>query len=428
MTRKFLCFVLCCLWCFAGCGSNNERKITFSVGGAPAELNFWESLVKEFTQQTGIPVTLLRQPADTDQRRQGLVIPLEARKSSPDVFLMDVAWIAQFAASGWLEPLTAYAARDHINLQAFFPNVLDLADRYKGSLIALPVYVDAGLLYYRTDLLRRRNIFEPPVTWDQLVQYSLEIQQEMRPKRPNFSGFVWQGAQYEGLVCTFLEFAESAGGGIRLVDGKIIVDTPENLKAAKFMYDLIYRYRVSPLSTYTEMREEEVRMAFQQGNALFERNWPYAWALHQSSESAVKGRTGIAALPHFPGGKSVSTLGGWHIGISIYSQKKPSSWQLLKFLVSYPVQKRLVLGLGWNPGRKDLYTDSDVLSKLPHLARLRNVFENAIPRPMVPYYAQLSEVLQRHINAILARKSSPQVALAAAQREAQKLVDRYQEE
>ena len=87
---------------------------------------------------------MLRQPTDTDQRRQGIVVALKAKQADPDVFLMDVAWIAQIAASGWLERLDEHIVGRY--LDAFFPRVVELADRYEGHLVALPVYVDGGLL------------------------------------------------------------------------------------------------------------------------------------------------------------------------------------------------------------------------------------------------------------------------------------------
>lgn len=411
----------------AGCTSR-EQGITLSVGGAPSELDFWESLVGQFENQTKIKVHLLRQPTDTNQRRQGLVIALEARKDNPDVFLMDVVWIAQFAASGWLAPFDEYVKKSHLDLKVFFPNVLNLVDEYRNQLIALPIYVDGGLLYYRKDLLEEQGIFGAPQTWRQLVNYSLQVQSKMRKTDPDFYGFVWQGAQYEGLICNFLEFAGSNGGGIFLIDGKLSLNTPPNVEALRFMRDLIYQYKISPPSTYTEMREEQVRHAFQQGNALFERNWPYAWPLHQSADSKVRGKTAIAPLPHFPVGKSVSTLGGWHVGISRFSDQKDLAWKLVEFLTSYDAQKQLALKLGWNPGRKDIYSDSEVLSRMPHLARLKKVFGNARPRPVVPYYTQLSEVLQRYLNAVLANRLEAKPALASAQKEAQEIVDRYSTE
>jgi len=423
--KSFILMISLFMILFAGC-RGTEEAITFAVGGAPNEIEFWETLVKEFTRQTGIKVNILRQPTDTDQRRQGLVISLKSRKADPDVFLMDVAWVAQFGASEWLEPLDDYIKNENMNLDVFFNRVVNLVDRYNGGLIALPVYIDGGVLYYRKDLLRKYGYSEPPETWDKLVDCALKVQKDMRNINPNFYGFLWQGAQYEGLVCNWIEFAASNGGGIILRDGKIKLNLPSNIEAVQFMYDLIHTYKISPPNTFTEMKEEEVRMSFQKGDALFERNWPYAWALHQSEDSYVKGKVDIAPLPHFPSGKSVSTLGGWHIGISKYSDAKSKAFKFLKFVVSYETQKKLGLKLGWNPGRKDVYNDNEVLERLPHLAKLKNVFENALPRPNLPYYTQISEILQHYINAAIAGKLTPEVALSQAEKEAQNVIERYE--
>jgi multiple sugar transport system substrate-binding protein len=401
-----------------GCGPKKEA-VVFSVGGAPAELIFWEELIRDFEKQSGIPVELLRQPTDTDQRRQGLVVALNASKSNPDVFLMDVAWLGLFVASDWLEPLGT-----DIDKTPFFATVLQLVDIHQGELMALPVYLDAGLLYYRKDLLKQFHLSAPPETWEKLLADARTVQNEMRRSNPDFYGFVWQGAQYEGLICNFLEFAGSKGGFV--TQGKeILLDVPQNRKALAFMHDLIQTHDVSPPNTYTEMKEEETRSFFQAGNAMFERNWPYAWALHENAESPVRGKVGVAPLPAPPDGGGASTLGGWHIGLSKFSDVKPQALKLVQFVTSYETQKRLLLRLGWNPGRKDLYSDREVLDKAPHFRQLRDVFENARPRPILPYYTQISEIAQPRINGVLAGKYTPEQALAAAQQEIGALLERY---
>lgn len=402
-----------------------KEAITFAVGGAPYEVEFWEMLVERFESETGIKVNLLRQPTDTDQRRQGLVIALKSRRDEPDVFLMDVAWVTQFALSDWLEPLDEYARKKDMDTDVFFGRVVNLVDKYKGKTIALPVYIDGGLLYYRKDLLKKYGYGRPPETWDELVEYAISIQADLRRTNPDFYGFVWQGAQYEGLICNFLEFSASNGGGIAIKDGSIVLNTVENIEATRLMYDLIHRYKISPPNTFTEMKEEEVRIFFQQGNALFERNWPYAWPLHQSEGSEVKDKVGIAPLPRFPHGRSVSTLGGWHIGISKYSIAKAESFEFLKFVVSYEIQKKLAMELGWNPGREDVYLDDELIERSPHFADLRDVFENVTPRPSLPYYTQISEVMQKYLNAVLADRLTPETAMVEAEREAQKIIEIY---
>ena len=398
----------------------------FAVGGAPAELDFWQELIAEFEKRTAIKIDLLRQPTDTDLRKQGLVTSLRSARADPDVFLMDVAWLAQFAASGWLEPFDSYVKSNQLNQDVFFEKVLNLVDKYDGQLVALPVYVDGGILYYRKDLLEKYGIEEPPQTWQQLVEQAQKVQKEVRKTNSGFYGFVWQGAQYEGLVCNWLEFTGSHKGGIILEDKCVKINTKESVGATQFMYDLIHRYRISPPNTFTEMKEEEVRIFFQQGNALFERNWPYAWALHQGDDSMVKGKVGIAALPHFAGGKSVSTLGGWHIGMSKYSDAKQESFEFIKFVVSYGTQKKLALKLGWNPARRDVYTDADVVKKMPHFVYLRDVFENLCPRPNLPYYTMISEVIQRYVSGVLSGKLTAGQALLEMESEVKKVIEKYE--
>ena len=134
MPKRIAWLVLLAALSAVCCSGPEKDAVVFSVGGAPAELAFWEELIRDFEKQSGIPVELLRQPTDTDQRRQGLVVALSAGKSNPDVFLLDVAWLGLFAASGWLEPLGS-----DIDQSLFFARVLQLADIYKGKLFEFRV-------------------------------------------------------------------------------------------------------------------------------------------------------------------------------------------------------------------------------------------------------------------------------------------------
>jgi multiple sugar transport system substrate-binding protein len=405
--------------------SKESEGITLMIGGAPAELDHWEKIIGEFTDSTGIGVGLMRQPTDTDQRRQSLIVPLKAGESDPDVFLMDIVWIGQFAASGWLEALDGRIADDEFSLEPFFGDMIEFADRYGGNLVALPVYIDAGLLYYRTDLLDRYGYDGPPETWSELVDMSKRVQAAERKTRPEFWSFVWQGAQYEGLVCTFLEFALSNGGGLVDMDGNITLDSQPNIEALRFMRALIDDHAISPPNTYTEMKEEEVRSFFQGGNALFERNWPYAWGLHQHEGSPVRGKVGIALLPRFEEGSHVAALGGWHAGISGSSDNKGEAWELVKYIVSRQVQLGFALELGWNPSRLDIYDSPEIAAAVPHLVDLKKVFQTAAARPNLPYYSLFSRVVQQKVNAALSGIVTPETALREAQAGALETVETY---
>jgi multiple sugar transport system substrate-binding protein len=390
------------------CGCAKRPGLTFAAGGAPAELAVWEQIANSFERETGIRVALLRMPADSAQQRQALLIALKARQPDPDVFLMDVAWVGTWAAAGWLEPLPAPASG------AFMPEVLQAADVFDHRLLALPVYLDAGLLYYRTDLLARSGLQNPPQTWRELLDSAVLVQNQLRDTDPAFYGFVWQGAQYEGLVVNFLEFA-GAPGGFRTHGSTLRLDLPGNEQALSLMRDCIWNLRISPPNTYTEMREEQTRSYFQDGHALYERNWSYAWALHQSQGSKVRGRVGVTSLPGPAPGESAATLGGYHVGVSAFSDVPANARRFALYITSREVQKILTLKLGWNPGRSDLYEDPEILRRAPHLARLKNVFRTARPRPPVPDYTILSEQIQAPLNAVLSRRQSAEEGLRAAQ-------------
>lgn len=421
ITVSLIILSLLCLTC-----NSSPRQFTIWIGGSPEEINFWESIVNEFEAEYHYNLQLVRQPTYSDQRRQSLVVSLEAKQPNPDIFLMDVIWIDQFVKSGWLETLDNFIQKDHFSVRPFFNKTIRQADSFNNKLYALPVFIDVALLYYRKDLLDKYGYESPPQKWKQLLDMSIRIQKGERKKNKSFNGFVWQGAQYEGLICTFLEFAASMGGGIMQGDS-IDIYTKANVKALRFMRDLIQKYHVSPENTYTEMKEEEVRRTFQRGDALFERNWTYAWQLHQSNNSAVKGKTGMELLPHSPGCSSVSALGGWHIGISKYSDLKDKAWQFIKFVTSFKVQKEMLMRIGWNPGRKDVYEDKEVLEKIPRVKVLKEAFEHTVARPTLPYYLQISEVIQRYINNCLAGKETPEAALMTIEAEVKKIEKLYAE-
>lgn len=328
----------------AGC-SERKRELTIWIGGAPNEIAFWERITDEFKASSEIPVRLVRQPTYTDQRRQALIISLEAGQKNPDLFLIDVVWVKQFVESDWLQPFDEFINKDNFSTGIFFSSIVKQVNRFNNRLYTLPVFLDVALLYYRKDLMKEYGLVNPPETWEELLAISSMIIQKEKQTGNNITGFVWQGAQYEGMVCAFNEFISSKNGGF-LSGGNFKINIPENIKALEYMQDIIWKYNISPYNTFTELKEEEVRRNFQSGGSVFERNWTYAWKLHQSSNSPVKGKVGVTKLPCFKEGTPRSTLGGWHVGLSKYSDSKQEAWELVKYITSYEVQKTMISEIG----------------------------------------------------------------------------------
>jgi multiple sugar transport system substrate-binding protein len=281
---------------------------------------------------------------------------------------------------------------------------------YKEKLYAIPWYIDAGILYYRKDLLRKYG-FSPPGTWDELVRAAEYIS----TKEEGLYGFIWQGKQYEGLVCNVLEYIWSNGGEV-LKDGRSILNSPKNVEALAFLRDLIEKYRATP-PLVTTATEESTRSMFGNGKVLFMRNWPYAWNIFQREGSPVKGKVGVSPLPSFPGNRSVSTLGGWQLGVNRFSRNAKAAEALIRFLTSGETEKRFALDFGYKPTRKFLYKDRELTEKQPFMAGLYDVFMNARPRPVSPYYMMMTQVLQPEFSAIISGIKTPEAGLKAAQRQ-----------
>ncbi|MGH7250797.1 MAG: ABC transporter substrate-binding protein, partial [Nitrospiraceae bacterium] len=278
---------------------------------------------------------------------------------------------------------------------------------YEGRLYAIPWYLDAGVLYYRRDLLERYG-FVPPRTWPDLVRMTRAILDGERD--PKLKGFLWQGKQYEGLVCVATEFVRSNGSDLFAGDGS------RAEAALRFMRGLIVPEGITPLLVATA-DEEATRHLFGSGQAVFMRNWPYAWSLLQEEGSRVRGKIGLAPLPAFPGHRSVPTLGGWMLAIPKRAAHPREAQALIRFLTSGEIQREVALQIGYNPSRRTLYQDPVLLETRPWMAILDRVLAEAKPRPISPYYLMLSQLWQPELSAALVGAKSAQAALDSAHRQ-----------
>lgn len=375
--------------------------------GDPAAL---DGIIERFeAAHPGIRVRDETLPSGSDEQHQFYVINLSAGSSDFDVFAVDVIWIQEFARAGWLMPL---GTPEENRADRYFPAALEAAT-YQGEMYAVPWFIDAGLLYYREDLLEKHG-YDPPETWQELVRAARRIS-----AAEGIYGFVWQGKQYEGLVCNALEFLWSNGGDV-LRGGAVVLDSAENRRALRFMGE-VARDGVSP-EFVTTLTEEPSRRIFGDGRAVFMRNWPYAWNLFQRPESPVRGRVGVRMLPRFEGHSPAATLGGWQLGINAHSRKAEAAERFLRFITSTGNQKALAMAYGFKPALRNLYDDPELLRSQPFLGRLPEVFSKARSRPLTPHYVSLSLVLQARFSAAVAGVATAEEALAEAQRQAEAIL------
>src|SRR3990172_8607608 len=335
-------------------------------------------LLRKF--QTEHPKIIVKEeiiPASSDQQHQFYVTNLEAGSTDFDLFAVDVIWVQEFARAGWLEDLTPHFSSSELDNYLPAPRK---ACTFQGRLFAAPWYLDAGMLYYRRDLLEKYGL-KPPQSFKDLVASVKTVL--AGEKNPQLRGFIWQGKQYEGLVCNVLEYLWGNGCEV-LKDSRPCIDSPNCIEALTFMRNLIVQDSVSP-PMVTTADEEITRHLFGTGKALVMRNWSYAWNLFQAEESPVRGKIGITAMPHLEGGSSAATLGGWNIGVNKNSRKKEAAILLTKYLMRYESQKYLALKSGFRPTRRDVYEDAELKREQPVIGDVLNVLLQAHPRPVTPY-------------------------------------------
>lgn len=400
----------------AGCGAAGpgegekpERTlITFSHGKLPGPAATLTRLLRDFeAAHPTLRVVEQVLPASSDEQHQFYLLNLEGGVRRLDVIAIDIIWVQEFARAGWLRSLRegpSAAAR-----QEFLPNTLRAAI-FGDRLYALPWFIDVGVLYYRSDLLAKYG-FEPPRTFPELARQARLILD--REHDPHLYGFVWQGKQYEGLVCNVLEYIWANGGAVLNAAGAPSLASAAALEAARFVHALIYESGVSP--PLVSMADEEVsRRIFSAGRAVFHRNWPYAWSIFQAAGSPVWGKVGVRALPAFAGGDSASTLGGWLLAINERSAHPEAARKLVEFLTGRRAQRALTLGNGLRPTRRSLYHDPDLLNRQPLLEALRPIIARARPRPVTPFYMMVSQILQSAFSAVVADQASPDEAFRQA--------------
>lgn len=386
----------------------NASAVTLTMDcGSGTGFDICKAGAEAWAKKTGNTVKMFESPNLTNDHLGVIQQQLAAKSGEIDVYLLDIIWPGLLGDQ--LVDLTDKIPAAEKN--AHFKGILE-ANMYNGKLVALPWFTDAGLLYYRTDLLKKYGYNAAPKTWAELASMAKKVQDGEQKTNKTFTGFVWQGKNYEGLTCDALEWVASFGGGT-VVDasGKITINNAQAAKALDTAASWVNTISPKGVTTYAE---EDSRGIFQSGNALFMRNWPYAWANGQSDESKIKGKIGVAPLPS-GGARNAATLGGWNLGINIYSKNQAAALDLIRYLAGAAEQKRRAIEGSYNPTIMSLYKDKDILAANPFMGSLYDVFQSAVARPSAPTklkYNQVSQAFSTAVSSVLTGKSKGQAAVA----------------
>jgi trehalose/maltose transport system substrate-binding protein len=370
------------------------QTITF-VGDSVGKGNVRDTaLATRFTKDTGIKVNVTPHPAASDQSYSQLVRAFNQHSSSIDVAMIDVVWpgaLAPYLVD--LKPKLGKQSKIHAA-------GIVAADTVKGKLVGMPWFGDFGLLYYRTDLLKKYGYKAPPKTWNQLFAMAKKIQAGEQKSNPSFYGFVFQGNSYEGLTCDSLEWLASAGGGHFIDNGKVDVNNAKAKKILDAMRNQIGKITPRGVTTY---QEDQTEHAFDNGDAAFARNWPYQYGIGATAGSKVKGKFSVAPLPHGTNGTSVATVGGWQLAVSKYSKHKNAAIEFVRYMTSKAVERFDAITNSNVPTIPSLAKDKAVVRTNPYLKpATANTPRVARPaRFLGTHYNEFSKVIYQGMNQIL---------------------------
>ena len=391
-----------------------QQPITLTLLMVAPEVQEWQPLIKNFeAANPGIRLQLIEGPTSPDSIEDLYTSAFLLGNSPYDLVYMDVTWAPKFAAAGWLMDLSDRMSQ--AELAEFFPANLN-GGRYESGLYRIPFRSDAGLLYYRKDLLAQAG-YQPPETFAELIQISQALQKQDAARW----GYLWQGRQYEGTAAMFVEVLQGFGGfWIDPKTHQVGLDQPAAIQAVEFLLNTIQQ-GISPpgVATY---KEEETRQLFQSGAAVFLRNWPYVWPLANAKDSPIRGKLAIAPMVHAPDGRSGACQGGWGLGISKTTQHPDAAWKAVEFITSAASQQQFTLATGYLPSRRAILTDPQIVEKYSYFPAMQKVLENTVLRPPTPQYAQASDILQRYLSAAFTRRLSPEKAMKAAANETHRLI------
>jgi len=368
-------------------------------------------LLREFERRhPGVTVRSEPLTWTSDEQHQFYVINLDGATPAFDVLLLDLIWVPEFAQAGWLLDLSPWVTREE--LAPHFPAAA-AASIWNDRVWGLPWNMNVGVLYYRHDLLTKYGL-APPRTWEELVMQAERIRRGERD--PRLDGVLWQGKQYEGLVVNVLEHLWANGTALLDERDRVLAEPARAAAALAFMRGLIER-GLSP-SWVTAGDEELTRRAFGDGRAVFLRSWPYAMDLFEASDSAVRGRVGIAPLPgHAGGAVGVGATGGFHLAVNRRSRHAEAAVALVRFLASAEGQRAITAAdVALYPTRVDLYRDPDAVKAHPFMPAFHDLALRGRPRPVTPYYLMLSTTVQPEFSAALVGVKRPEQAIEYARR------------
>ncbi len=398
---------------FAGGKSETAVSGPAKIAGMLGTGQPYDGFVEQFQKKyPNIEVELIPAPKTSVLRRDKYVTMFAAGDGSIDVVLMNTVSTGEYAASQWILPLDDYIKVGDIknrNYGAFFN-----ACMWEGKLYGIPLTADTLDFYWRSDLLEGGGMSKPE-TWADMITQAKKLQSR------DIFGMVSSWERGNQIHCQFLLFIAGNGGQVLNEDySKVIIDSKSNVEALQTMADMINKDKIAPKDVLS-LTVDDGRVVFNEGRAVFNINWDYAWGRYQGDDSAVKGKVGVGPNPTFK--KPVSVLGGWNLGINKFSKNREAALAFIRFITTDEMATWMVLNSSQTSPNKAAMSTPDYVKKNPMLIKaLAENYDLAVSRPVTPVYAEITEVISQDVMPALFGETTAEAALSKAAENIRKIM------
>jgi multiple sugar transport system substrate-binding protein len=353
-----------------------------------------------------VPIDFPNFDFSTNERKELLARSLRGRGDGIDLFAVDLVWTRRFAK--WCEPLDKYfpgterARILHAALESCY---------YNGELVAIPLDLVQGVMYYREDLLLKQENgdkliekLKQNITWQEFIKLKKSIPGD----NPYY---IFPAADYEGLICSFMELVLSLRPNYFEEEG-FNLNTPEAQRALQLLVDLVNKYELTPkiVTEFTEIPSYEYYI---KNDAVFIRGWPsYDKDFEESPFNPGKEQhLRKAPLPHFEQGKPTSLFGGWNLMISKFSDKKEEAIDFIKFLITDEAQEIFYKEAGYYPVINSFYDDQLYIDRYPEAHEYKDLIKTGVHRPAHEEYTRYSEIMSHYFEMAIRNEISVKEAL-----------------
>lgn len=389
------------------------KKIYFADNISQAHQKIIDSFNKKNKGKIEVvPINLSFDKFSTNERKELLARYLRSKSERVDVFAVDQIWVPRFAK--WGIPLEKFLSAQQTG------NLLEYAMEscfYNDTLVAVPLYIDIALMFYRDDLLKQLPDYSEvikkisnSITWEDFI----DLHSRLINNHKNF--FIFQADDYEGLICIFTELLAQQNKPL-IKNGYLNLDTPEAEKALQLLVDLVYKYRVSP-ELVSGFKENPSYEYFMENNSVFLRGWPGFLSSENNALSLNRAAVQYlrkAPTPHFKGFKPGSVYGGWNLMISQYSLNIPEAAKFVNYLLSDEAQKIMYEDGEVLPILNSIYNDSDYVNRHPELRFYHSLLSKGVYRPFIEDYTNISDILSYYVNLAIRKELTVKEALSAAE-------------